>query len=113
MVKLDEAKRKEEEWFLEHEKKLLSEFRKKRELAMKEAAEKEGAKKRAELKKAHWMCCPKCGHPMKEVDLMGVLVDVCSSCDGIFFDRGELEAISSKKAEEKRSMFRKLLGFME
>ena len=113
MVKLDEARRKEEEWFLEHEKKLLAEFRKRREHEMKEAAEKEGDKKRAELKKAHWMCCPKCGHSMNEVDLLGVRVDVCSACDGIFFDRGELEAISSKKAEEKRGMFRKLLGFME
>jgi uncharacterized protein len=113
MIKSDEARRKEEGWFHEREKKLLDEFRKKREQKIKEAAEHEGAKRREELKKAHWMCCPKCGHAMKEVDLQGVQVDVCSACDGIFFDRGELEAVATKKADEKRSMFRKLLGFVE
>ncbi len=39
----------------------------------------------------HWMKCPKCGADMQEIEMDGILVDKCSGCDGIFFDRGEVE----------------------
>lgn len=37
--------------------------------------------------------CHECNQPMQEIDLHGQKVDECSSCLGIFFDKGELEDI--------------------
>ncbi len=39
----------------------------------------------------HWMKCPKCGADMQEIEMDGILVDKCGGCEGIYFDRGELE----------------------
>jgi hypothetical protein len=107
----EKARNTEEHWFHEKERKLLEEFKKKREARIAELAHQEGAKKREELKKQHWMCCPKCGHDMRVMDLKGVQVDICSHCEGLFFDRGEIEMLVNKSAAEKRSIFRKFLGF--
>lgn len=41
----------------------------------------------------HWMKCPKCGADMREVRLENVMVDKCSGCEGVYFDRGELELL--------------------
>lgn len=109
----DKIRSKEEAWFLEKERKLLEEYKKKREARIAQMEQEEGARERADLKKRHWMCCPKCGHSMGVMDLKGVQVDICSHCEGLFFDRGELEILVTKSAEEKRGIFRKFLGFME
>jgi len=107
----EKARNNEEQWFHEKERKLLEEFKKKREARIAELAKQEGAKKREELKKQHWMCCPKCGHGMRVMDLKGVQVDICSHCEGLYFDRGEIEMLVNKSASDKRSIFRKFLGF--
>ncbi len=49
------------------------------------------------LKELHYMCCPKCGHAMVEVELEGIKVDKCTCCKGIYFDDGELEQILEKQ----------------
>jgi uncharacterized protein len=36
--------------------------------------------------------CPACTSPMKEVLVGKIHIDYCSSCKGIFLDRGELDA---------------------
>jgi hypothetical protein len=105
-----EAKRKEDLWFRENEHKLLADIRAKREKRIREELAKEELRAREELKKLHWMCCPKCGHQMDEQDLKGILVDVCTLCEGIYFDRGELEDLLKKNAEEGLGFFRRLLG---
>jgi hypothetical protein len=51
--------------------------------------------KRDELKKLHWMSCPKCGMELKEISFRGVQVDRCFSCGGNFLDAGELEKIAA------------------
>ncbi|MND07089.1 hypothetical protein D3C83_288700 [compost metagenome] len=38
-------------------------------------------------------------------------IEKCSSCEGIFFDRGELEQLLTKQEGQRRGFFRKLLGF--
>ncbi len=48
-----------------------------------------------ELKELHYMRCPKCGMQLIEIDYKGIAVDKCSSCDGVWLDAGELEAISA------------------
>ena len=106
----EETRRKEEEWFLEKEKALLAKMRAEREARAKEELTKEEIKRRDELKKAHWMHCPKCGTKMVEIDYDGVMLDSCNGCDGLFFDRNELEAFLFKKQEERRNIFMKMLG---
>jgi hypothetical protein len=50
---------------------------------------------REDLKKMHWMRCPKCGMELKELGFRGVQVDRCFSCGGTFLDAGELEKIAA------------------
>jgi Zn-finger nucleic acid-binding protein len=45
--------------------------------------------------------------------ISGIEVEKCSSCEGIFFDRGELEQLLVKHDSERRGFFRRLLGFAE
>ena len=71
------------------------------------------AKRAEESKKqkgnAHWMICPKCGGNMTETNIEGVLIDKCSSCQGIFFDKGEMELLADRK--ESHSFINSLKGF--
>ena len=78
---------KEEEYFarleFDRRKKLEEEARIKLEEAEKER-----------LKNLHYMHCPKCGMKLIEISYKDILVDKCSSCDGVWLDAGELDAIS-------------------
>jgi len=53
------------------------------------------AASREELKKTHWMRCPKCGMELHEIGFRGVQVDRCFSCGGTYLDAGELEKIAA------------------
>ncbi|MDA8214295.1 MAG: zf-TFIIB domain-containing protein [Nitrospiraceae bacterium] len=46
------------------------------------------------LKDLHFMCCPKCGMELIEIDYKGIKIDKCSECEGIWLDAGELEAVA-------------------
>ncbi|HXK61632.1 MAG TPA: zf-TFIIB domain-containing protein [Acidobacteriota bacterium] len=113
MVLDKEAQRRADQWFYENEKKLLEEIKKKREARIQEELAKEEERKREELKKLHWLKCPRCGHDMVENDLYGITVDVCTLCAGIFFERGEVEQLLQKKAEERKGIFRRLIGLSQ
>lgn len=39
------------------------------------------------------LTCPRCTGPMVQLDHMGVTLDRCTRCDGLFFDAGELEEV--------------------
>jgi len=43
--------------------------------------------------------CPKCGVSLHSKDHLGVTIDECSDCGGIWLDQGELEAIEERQAE--------------
>ena len=50
---------------------------------------------RAAAKRAEYhMKCPKCGHDLQEQDFGRVKIDVCSHCQGVWLDNGELEMLS-------------------
>lgn len=100
----------EELYFLKQEREAIEKLRAKREARLCQDGGGLEAKRMEELKAAHWMKCPKCGHDMEEVDSVGVLVDRCKRCEGIFLDRGELEDIFLKKLEDRKNIFRKILG---
>lgn len=38
--------------------------------------------------------CPTCHRDLDEIEQMGVLVDFCPNCHGIWLERGELEKIT-------------------
>jgi uncharacterized protein len=109
---VDERTRKrEDDWFLQNEKKLLEDVRKAREKREAERRAKETQEQREKLKQLHWMKCPKCGHDMKTEDLEGLEIDRCTCCEGFFMDPGEIEELFLKKAQPQRQGFmRRLLG---
>lgn len=108
MVERD--KKREDEWFLENEKKLLEAAREARLKREQERAALEKASELKKLKDLHFMKCPKCGHDMKEEVLEGISIDRCTFCEGVFFDAGELEVLLQKKGEARRGLFRRLVG---
>src|SRR5262245_34677855 len=100
----------EDEWFARHEEELLRQARRDHESRMKalRAEQTDGESRR--LRELHWLKCPKCGHDMSALTIEGIEVDRCGTCDGLFFDRGELDALLLKRAEDRRGFFRKLMG---
>ena len=104
----DIRKGREDDWFRHNEAQMMEAARKKRDAA--ESAKKTEASE--ELRKAHWRKCPKCGHDMEVETISGIEVERCSSCEGIFFDRGELEQLLVKH-QDRRGFFRRLLGYSD
>lgn len=83
----------EEDYFFKLNKKLIEDKRK-------QLDEKRKSQESESGRTAHWMKCPKCGSNMSETYMKGIMVDQCSSCGGIYFDRGELELLL--RAEEPK-----------
>ena len=59
-------------------------------------------------KAEHWMKCPKCGADLEEIEMDRIMVDRCTGCAGIFFDKGEVELLLDTKKAFRG--LRKLLG---
>ena len=100
----------EDRYFAEQEKAALEKLRKVREQKMREHDAALEGRRIEELKAAHWMKCPKCGHDMAEKDIGKIQVDVCTRCEGVFFDRGELDQFALIQQDERRSIFKRILG---
>jgi uncharacterized protein len=62
------------------------------------------------LRALHYMKCPKCGHDMHEENLEAVHVDRCTSCQGVYFDAGELDRIVLQREKRGKGFFRRLLA---
>ena len=43
---------------------------------------------------SNWMKCPKCGSILDEISSSGITADRCPQCEGIYFDKGELEIMT-------------------
>jgi hypothetical protein len=54
---------------------------------------------REKLRQQHHMRCPKCGMELKEINVRGVEVDRCFSCNGTWLDAGELEKLAKGQGE--------------
>ena len=105
-----EKSSKEDEWFKKNERQMLEDNRRQREKTVATRLAQESEKQREELKRLHWMRCPKCGHAMNTTDIDGIAVDTCSLCEGIFFDHGELEELPMRKQEKRFLFYRRLFG---
>ena len=58
----------------------------------------------------HWMKCPKCGNDMNEIELVTIKVDRCGTCNGTFFDHGELETLlESREPQGFLAVMKRLL----
>jgi hypothetical protein len=89
-----EKREEEDKWFKEHEKELIE--------AAKEKKRIEQEKKQKEL---HFMHCPKCGHELHHIEVEGIILDKCDKCEGIWFDKGELEELQRRQEEQKKTFF--------
>lgn len=106
---VEQDKRSEDDWFRKNERELIESARVAREKREKERAEQEKKEERTRLQQLHHMKCPKCGHDMAEKDLEGLAVDVCSFCEGIYFDAGELDKLFLKRDADRKSFLGRLL----
>jgi hypothetical protein len=83
---MEKPSQSEEEYFarLEFEKRKKAAEERTRALAQEE---------RKKLRELHHMRCPKCGMELLEVSFREIRIDRCSSCNGVWLDAGELDAV--------------------
>ncbi len=101
---------REDDWFRRNEQQLLEAARVARLARQQEREAGEKAEERKRLRDLHYMKCPKCGHDMKAEDVVGVEVDRCTFCEGLYLDAGELEQVFSKRLEDRKTIWRRVLG---
>lgn len=49
------------------------------------------------------MICPRCKNNMEEISLNNAKLDICKSCEGLWFDKNELQTIISMPENEIKS----------
>ncbi len=94
MANLDKPSSTEEEFFAREE------IEKMRKLAIQQS-QSMAAQQREDLKKLHYMKCPKCGMDLQTLKHGNVDIDTCFNCHGIFLDAGELEQLQKQMSHEK------------
>lgn len=63
-----------------------------------ERASKMEAEEKQRLKDLHQMKCPKCGMDLHPLEYRGLTLDRCVSCNGTWFDAGELDQLLAQDA---------------
>ena len=56
------------------------------------------------------MKCPRDGTTLAPVEIMGLELDKCHKCDGIWFDRGELEKLRDAKVPDIEEVLERKYG---
>lgn len=93
----------EEEYFAREE------ALKKQKLAL-EQAKKLLEKEKEDLRKAHYMHCPKCGFDLQTIVYRGVEIDRCFGCGGTWLDHGELEKLARHEQQQKGAVVKSILN---
>ena len=106
----DTRQKMEDQWFARNEEELLRQARREHEKRMQELAARQKDGEESRLRELHYLKCPKCGHDMSITKIESIEIDQCGTCHGVFFDRGELDALLLERASERRGFFRKLTG---
>ncbi len=88
-------------------------FFKEQELRWKKEREREEMAKRIadeaeRLKQLHWMHCPKCGQELQSTEHLGVTVDICNHCEGVWFDKGELDQMIELEIAQRDDFFHRI-----
>ena len=81
-------KAEEDRFFAERDKALIEKLRREKSTA-----------EQATTRDAARMRCPKCGERLASVQHLGVTVDECPSCHGMWFDQGELETLAARERD--------------
>jgi hypothetical protein len=105
MPDFDKPSNQEEEYFAREE------VEKKRRLALKQQEEL-AAQQREQLKKLHYMKCPKCGMDLQKLEKGKVEVDACFNCHGIWLDTGELEQLVHEGRNTSGAVVESVLNFI-
>ncbi|RKH48725.1 TFIIB-type zinc ribbon-containing protein [Corallococcus llansteffanensis] len=71
----------------------------KRKLALQQTQET-AALQREELKKLHFMKCPKCGMDLQTLKQGNVELESCFNCHGVWLDAGELGEVMKQHGHE-------------
>jgi len=103
-------KANESDWFRTHEKEMLEKAAQERERRIQQTVAKQKGEELDRLRAAHWMKCPKCGHDMKAKTMDGLELDNCTFCEGIYFDRGELESLLLRRMPQRFKFYRRFFG---
>lgn len=78
----------------EHEDEYFARLEQEMKKKIKEQKSKRASKEEREnLRRLHFMKCPKCGMDLMEIDFKGMKIDECSACRGIWLDAGEFDAM--------------------
>lgn len=107
MADFEKPSNTEDEYFARED------IEKKRKLAFKQAQETE-QQRRDELKKLHFMKCPRCGMDLHALKKGDVEVDTCFHCKGVWLDAGELEHLMDTMGQENSGKVMKaVLGLFQ
>jgi hypothetical protein len=87
MSEMDKPSKAEDEYFLRQELERRKQWAKDR-------AAKMATDEKQRLRDLHHMKCPKCGMDLQTIELHGVKIDQCPSCEGMWLDAGELDQLT-------------------
>ncbi len=62
------------------------------------------------LRNQHYMKCPKCGMDLTTIEFQGIKLDRCPSCNGTWFDAGEVEQLL---APQNKGLFGKMMSIFK
>lgn len=86
MSEIDKPSKAEDEYFTKLELERKKQWEKERQAKM-------GTEEKEKLKELHYMKCPKCGMDLHTIDYKNLKLDRCVSCNGTWFDAGEMETL--------------------
>lgn len=86
MSDYEKPSKAEDEYFVRQE------LERKKKWAAEQSAKMAAAEK-DRLKQLHFMKCPKCGMDLTTIEFKGLKIDRCPSCNGTWFDAGEVEQL--------------------
>jgi len=86
MSEIDKPSKAEDEYFARQE------IERRKQWAKEQSAKMATAEKQR-LRDLHFMKCPKDGMDLQTIELHGVKIDQCATCNGIWLDGGELDQL--------------------
>ncbi|XXF79530.1 zf-TFIIB domain-containing protein [Myxococcaceae bacterium GXIMD 01537] len=106
MADFEKPSSTEEEYFAREE------IEKKRKLALQQA-EALATQQREDLKKLHYMKCPKCGLDLQTLKRGDVEIESCFNCHGVWLDAGELERLVEQGGEHSGKVMGAVLNLFK
>jgi Zn-finger nucleic acid-binding protein len=106
MSEIHKPSDQEDEYFAREE------IEKKHRLAMKQAEEL-AERTKEELKRLHYMKCPKCGMDLQSLKRGALQIDTCFHCGGVWLDKGEMEQLQSRGHHESGAVMNAILNIFK